>query len=336
VIPLRAAIVGAGLMGRWHAHAVARLGHTVAVVVDRDPARAAALASRYRGCEAAATFASAPAVDVVHVCTPVGTHVELARESIASGAHAIVEKPLADTAADTNQLLALAQSRGRLIVPVHQFVFQRGVQQAARALPALGPLLHVDFVGCTAGASHLDEQGRDRIAREILPHPLSLVARLVSPAIDAAEWHVRHPGAGEVRVDGVIGGITVSMLVSTGGRPTRNALRLIATHGTVRIDLYHGCATIIRGRATRTEKVLQPFVEGTATLASAATNLARRAIAREPAYPGLRQLIDRFYVAARSDGPAPLSPQECLAVAHTMDAIGARLNRGVSLGAVRH
>jgi predicted dehydrogenase len=319
--PLRAAIVGAGLMGRWHADAVVRLGHTVAAVVDRDSARAAALASRHRGCQVAAAVEAAPPVDVVHVCTPQGTHVDLARASIARGAHVIVEKPLADTVAETEALLTLAQSRGRLMVPVHQFLFQRGVRQAQRALPGLGALLHVDFVACTAGALHLDAAGHDRVAFEIMPHPLSLIARLVSAKLVDAEWQVRHARPGELRVHGSLADTTMGILISTGGRPTTNALRLIGARGTIHIDLYHGYATLTRGRTTRIGKALQPFVVTTATLASAATNLARRLATREPAYPGLRRLIGLFYGAAESGGAAPVSAEECLSVARACDEI---------------
>jgi len=325
--PLRGAIVGAGLMGRWHAHAVARLGHSVAAVVDPDRSRAAALASQYDNCVPATALATAPAVDVVHVCTPLGSHVDVAREAIARGAHVIVEKPFAETATETALVLRLAQSSGRLVAPVHQFLFQRGIGESQRALPAIGVPLHVDFVACTAGASHLAVAEQDRIAMEIVPHPLSLIARLVSPKLADVEWQVRHTAPGELRVQGALLETTIAILISTRGRPTTNMLRLIGAGGTVHVDLYHGFATLTRGRATRAGKVLQPFLGSGATFLRAAMNLARRGAAGEPAYPGLRDLIARFYAAVQSGGPAPISPDECLAVAQAMERIGAALSR---------
>ena len=314
-------------MGRWHAAAIVRAGHVVAAVVDPDTSRAAALASSYRGAISAATLGSVGDADVVHVCTPLATHVPIAHEALTRGCHVVIEKPIAETLSNTRDIVVLAQASGRLIVPVHQFLFQDGVQEAARALPELGPLLHVDFVACTAGAAHLSESGQDGLIREILPHPLSLIARLVSPALTGAGWQVQHSRPGELRVHAALGDVTISLLISAGGRPTVNALRLIAARGTIHLDLFHGFAVVMRGRATRTGKVLQPFAASGSTFRAAATNLARRAATREPAYPGLRELIRRFYTAVQSGGPAPISPDECLAVAMAMETISERFER---------
>jgi predicted dehydrogenase len=317
-------------MGRWHAAAISRSRHIVGAIVDPDAGRAAALASAYPGSQVASTLADVSAIDVVHVCTPLETHVLLTREALERGHHAIVEKPLAATAAETKILIDLAAAAQRLIVPVHQFLFQRGVRRALKVLPTIAPLLHVDVVVCTAGASRLGPSGREQVVLEILPHPLSLAARLVSPAIVDAQWHVRNTAPGELRVDGVVEGTTVSALISAGGRPTINAMRLIGESGTIHIDLFHGFASITRGRTTRAGKIVQPFIGSGSILAAAAGNLARRAITRESAYPGLRDLVDAVYASAATGGAPPISSDECLAVAAAIDQIRALSKTGDS------
>ena len=320
--PLRAAIVGAGLMGKWHAHAVARCGHLVVAIIDSSVERATTVAQRHAGARAYASLRDVhDAIDVVHVCAPPASHVALVTEALARGAHVIAEKPLAPSAADTSELLTLAESAGRLLVPVHQFLFQRGVLEAAAWLPSIGHLLHFDAVACTAGAAGRSAEDRDRVALEVLPHALSLMIRLVSPDVAGAQWHVRRARAGELRIDGVLAHTAVSALVSTGGRPTTNVLRLIGENGTVHVDLFHGFAVRARGSPTRRGKVAQPFLTGASLIAGAASNLARRAAAREPAYPGLRELVRRFYDAVEQGTPAPISPAETLAVATALDRI---------------
>jgi len=310
-------------MGRWHAAAISQSGHTVRAIVDPDTARATTLASRYPGSHVASTLAAISDVDVVHICTPLDSHVALTREALEHGRHVVVEKPVARSASETKTLIDLAAANQRLMVPVHQFLFQRGVRRAVKMLPTIAPLLHVDVIVCTAGASGLGSSGRDQVVLEILPHPLSLTARLVSHAIVDANWHVRHTGPGELRVDGAIEGTTVAALISAGGRPTLNAMRLIGARGTIHVDLFHGFASITRGRTTRAGKILQPFISSGSILAAAASNLARRVVTRESAYPGLRDLVDAVYQAAVSGGAPPISPDECLAVAMAIDQIRA-------------
>ena len=320
--PLRAAIVGAGLMGKWHAHAVARCGHRVVAIVDSSVERASTLARGHDGARAHTSLRDVQdAIDVVHVCAPPSSHHALVTEALASGAHVIAEKPLAMSAADTNELLTRAERAGRLLVPVHQFLFQRGVLEAAAWLPSIGPLLHFDAVACTAGAAGRSADERDRVAVEVLPHALSLMIRLVSPEMARVEWHVRRARAGELRIDGVLLDTAVSALVSTGGRPTTNVLRLIGENGTVHVDLFHGFAVRARGKATRRSKVTQPFLSGASLFAGAASNLVRRAVTREPAYPGLRELVRRFYDAVEHGTSAPIAPDETLAVATAIDRI---------------
>jgi hypothetical protein len=159
------------------------------------------------------------------------------------------------------------------------------------------------------------------VAFEILPHPLALICRLVSTEVDAITWHVRRPRDGELRADGVLADVAVSILISTHGRPTTNSLRLIAERGTARIDLFHGFGTIAAGTATRGAKITRPFLSAGATVSAATTNLARRGLRRESAYPGLRELVRRFYLAAADGSASPISPEETLAVATAGDRI---------------
>lgn len=328
--PLRAIVVGAGLMGGWHAHAVRRAGRTVGAIVDDDVARARALAERH-GARAARTLEEVlgggeGAGAVVHVCTPLASHGALAAAALDAGCHVIVEKPLAGSAGEVEALLARAKRAQRLLVPVHQYLFQAGVRQAARALPSLGTPLHADVVVCTAGADGRTHTDRDRLAIEVLPHGLSLVARLLHPAVDEADWTALRPKPGELRVSGIVASTTVGLVVSTHGRPTRSGMVIVCERGTVALDFYHGYATVVRGRVTRGFKVAHPFVAAAHVLWSAAVNLGARALRAETAYPGLRELVLRTYDAAEHGGAAPVAEQEVLSVARALDAVRQRVD----------
>lgn len=325
--PLRAAIVGAGLMGRWHADAVTRAGGAVSVIVDPDGHKAASLAARHPGSHTMAALGEVVQggrVDVVHVCTPLETHEALATQALQGGMHVLVEKPLAQSAAHSGALLQLAEARGLLLCPVHQLLFQPGVRRAQEALPAIHPLLHVDTIACSAGASDNSDEARDHSADAILPHPLSLLARMLPEPLSSVQWSLHQPLAGELRATGSTASVSLSLVVSMRGRPTQNMLHLIGEHGTVHVDLFHGFHVVEGAAVSRAHKIAHPFLLAGDTLRAATANLALRTVHREVAYPGLRELICRFYRAVRREAPPPITAGEILEVAAAADTLGRR------------
>ena len=333
---LRAAVVGAGLMGRWHAEAAARAGAQVAAVVDPDATRAAALAARFRGCRVLTDLDEALGlVDVVHVCTPTASHVPLARQVLRRGRHLLIEKPVAASAAETAALLAEAESRQLLLCPTHQFPFQRGMRRVVHELASIGALRHLEFTMCSAGAAGRPGTA-DAIADEILPHPLSLLQRVLQRPIADLEWIVRRPLAGEIRGLAGIPGAAIALTVSMAGRPTVNGAVLIGTEGTFEIDLFHGYAVRYGGAVSRARKAAQPLARSAALGATAALNLARRALHGQPAYPGLWELVDEFYRASATGGRSPISPAETLDVALAVERLGHRSqsDTGADIGVI--
>jgi predicted dehydrogenase len=114
---LRTAVVGAGFVGPHHVDAVRRGGYAeVAVLVDRDPDRGPATARSLGVPRAVTDFDAAlrdPSIDVVHICTPNQTHVDLARAAMEAGKHVVVEKPLAMDRQGAEELLAVARRTRR-------------------------------------------------------------------------------------------------------------------------------------------------------------------------------------------------------------------------------
>ncbi len=322
----RAAIVGAGIMGRWHADAVARSGARVSAVIDPATARAEDIARRYPGSLVFTDIEAAiDAADVFHICTPTVSHLDLSACVIAAGRHVLVEKPLTATAEETARLFDLAASRGVLLCPVHQFLFQRGVQRAIALLPEIGPLRDIQLTFCSAGARGKTEQAQDAIAFEILPHPLSLLVRMLPGDFSSTQWSVGRPDAGELRAGTLFDRVSVSIRVSMHGRPTTANAVLTGENGTLVIDFFHGFFIRQSGAVSRARKIVQPFHYALTLFGTAGINLARRAARREPAYPGLRELIRRMYAATTGTQPAPISRAEAMAVALAVDSIAEAL-----------
>ncbi len=318
----RAIIVGAGLMGRWHAHALGRLGLPIKAIIDPELKWARALTAKHTGAKAAdrldACLAENPGA-VVHICTPPDSHGDITRAALEAGCHALVEKPLTPESALTSELLDLAQGEGRLLCPVHQFPFMRGVLKARSRASTIAPIRHVEHIAFSAGAAGLDAEGHDRIAADIVPHSFSLFSCFLDKAPDEIKWQLARPAPGEIRAQGLAGEATAAITISTGGRPTTNRLVIVGERGTLHIDLFHGFCVAESPSVSRMRKIAEPFSLSSKTFLAAGLNLLARSIRREPAYPGLRELIRRFYAAAADSDPPPISPAETLGIARARD-----------------
>lgn len=240
--------------------------------------------------------------------------------AIAHGAHVVCEKPLALSAPQTRELLARARRADKKICPVHQFAKQRGVSKARRLLGGLGSLSSIRFEICSAGAADTDPTAHGNVLADILPHPLSVAACLWPEArLDEIEWQVITPTPGEVSAQCLVQNTPMTLSISMSGRPTRCAMEIQGSQGRLLVDFFHGFCVCFRGSVSRSRKVLYPFADSARTFAAAAGNLTVRVLRREPAYPGLEQLLRDFYAAVDEDADLSAADEVAVAIAVARD-----------------
>ncbi|WP_137178685.1 Gfo/Idh/MocA family protein [Roseomonas sp. AR75] len=116
---LRLAVLGAGHFGRFHALKAAKGARTRLVAVhDADPARAAAIGAE-AGAPALGLAEAIAAADAVIVAAPTRFHHALGLAVLQAGRHLFMEKPIAATLAEADELAALAAARGRVLQVGH-------------------------------------------------------------------------------------------------------------------------------------------------------------------------------------------------------------------------
>ena len=322
--PVRVGIVGAGLMGKWHAHAAAKMGGNIVGIVDLNKVQSVLLATKYPSAQVFGTIAemlNQTPLDVLHICVPTANHRLIAELAIDVGVNLIIEKPLTTTSAETINLYNLAKKKGVYICPVHQFAFQLGVEKAKKLLPRIGQIIHLQATMCSAGGTDLPDYKLDLIAADMLPHPLSLFQVFLNNILPVEGWKFFQPRHGEIRVAGHSGEISLSIFVSMNGRPTTNSFQIIGTIGTIHLNLFHGSAFIETGEASRGQKIMQPFGFSLKIFSSAAFNLICRAFRFEPAYPGLQQLIKCYYESIRENLEPPISSRQAINIAKVRDLL---------------
>lgn len=110
-------VVGTGFVGPFHVDAVRRGGYADVVTLvgsdeGRTRERAAALGVAGATVDLRAILED-PSIDVVHVCTPNRTHVELATAVLEAGKHLVLEKPVALDHGSAHRIADLARQRRR-------------------------------------------------------------------------------------------------------------------------------------------------------------------------------------------------------------------------------
>lgn len=171
---LRAAVIGAGYFGRLHASKLAAHPEVEMVAVtDPDAARAQSVA-REAGCRAAGGLDELVGrIDIASVAVPTELHHAVARPLIDAGVHVLIEKPIARTLDQADDLVRLAAERGAVLAVGHQERFNPAYV-ALRAEP--GQALFIEAERLTAFRG----RGTDvDIVLDLMIHDLDLVLSLV-------------------------------------------------------------------------------------------------------------------------------------------------------------
>jgi predicted dehydrogenase len=136
--PVRVAVVGCGAFGKNHARVYRELQESgaqveLAGVVDANFARAETVAAQNqtRPYPDIATLLEAGEVHAASVAVPTVHHLAVARELLTRGVDLLIEKPVAATLAEADELIALAQKHKRVVQVGHVERFNPGVRSAA-------------------------------------------------------------------------------------------------------------------------------------------------------------------------------------------------------------
>jgi len=138
---VRVAVVGAGAFGRNHLRVYRELeqgGYPVELVAAIEPNDAARVAAEAKfGVRAFASIAECMAavkLDAASVCVPTVHHAACARELMAAGVDLLIEKPLAASLAEADEIVANARRHGRIVQVGHLERFNPAVRAVRELL----------------------------------------------------------------------------------------------------------------------------------------------------------------------------------------------------------
>ena len=131
--PIRVAVVGVGSFGKNHArvyHELQRQGHGIELVavVDEKLSQAASIARQF-GCLALGSMEELRGrVDAASVAVPTVHHLSVAAALMAAGIDVLIEKPLAASLDEADELMAVARTHGRIAQAGHLERFNPAVR----------------------------------------------------------------------------------------------------------------------------------------------------------------------------------------------------------------
>ncbi len=142
-------IVGCGVIADWHARSIQELPNACLLgVTDLNQNNRDSFAGKY-GVKAYERLEDLlhSEVDVVCICTPSGLHAQLAVSAISSGKHVVVEKPLAITKGELEEIKEACEKNKVKVSTISQLRFTDAVVQMKKALEEnrLGKLVLSDL-----------------------------------------------------------------------------------------------------------------------------------------------------------------------------------------------
>jgi predicted dehydrogenase len=198
-------------------------------------------------------------VDLVSVCSPASTHANIVRGFLETGAHVMVEKPIATTLREADELIALAAAKGRVLTVGHQerFVFAHsgllGFDDAPLSIECVraGP-----WSGrCTDVSAVID----------LMIHDLDLVHRLVPYELEdvrASGTTVHGPHPDEMTANLQFeNGCEVKLFASRVAEVRERSMRLVYPNGVVEFDFLTRSIRNTTGRDLRPLELADPLGE---------------------------------------------------------------------------
>ncbi|MHA3774157.1 Gfo/Idh/MocA family protein [Verrucomicrobiota bacterium sgz303538] len=116
-------------------------------------------------------------LDAVVVATPVQHHYALAKASLLAGKHTFIEKPMASSAAQCEELIEIADQQGVVLMIGHTFLYSAPVQKMVEIIESgdIGEIRYINSRRLNLGLFQKDIN----VAWDLAPHDISIILRIL-------------------------------------------------------------------------------------------------------------------------------------------------------------
>jgi predicted dehydrogenase len=307
---VRTGVIGAGGLGHHHIRILRDLqGPDFVGFYESREERAAQVAQELGVRAFGSLDALLDAVDAVTIVVPTPAHFAVAKQVLSRGIHALIEKPIAATLAEADEMLSLARKHGVLVQTGH-------VERFNRAIRAALPYVDAPRFIQSDRLAPFNPRGADvAVVLDLMIHDIDLVLTLVgahassvhavgvpvlTPFVDIANARLTFDS-------GAVANITASRV----SRDRMRKLRIFQQSGYLSLDLGAGNGEFYRMRDDLDMAAL-------ATAPLALEQFVERIPFEAPEGDALQLEFESFIAAVRGEAPVPITGEagrEALGVA---------------------
>jgi predicted dehydrogenase len=116
-------------------------------------------------------------IDAVVVATPVKDHYALAKASLLAGKHTLIEKPMASSSAECEELIEIAERNGLVLMVGHTFLYSAPVRKIVEIVQAgdIGEIRYINSRRLNLGLYQNDIN----VAWDLAPHDISIILHIL-------------------------------------------------------------------------------------------------------------------------------------------------------------
>jgi UDP-2-acetamido-3-amino-2,3-dideoxy-glucuronate N-acetyltransferase len=199
----RVAVVGSGYWGKNLIRNFNQL-QSLGAICDNDKDKLRVFSEQYPHCRAVSSYGLVlkdQAIDAVAIATPAETHGELVKEALLAGKDVFVEKPLSLSVSESQELVALGNKKGRILMVGHLLWYHPAVLKLKELITdgELGRLQYIYSSRLNLGKIRREEN----ILWSFAPHDVSVILGLLGEMPDGVQaqgGNYLHPQISDVTV----------------------------------------------------------------------------------------------------------------------------------------
>ena len=262
--PIRCALVGLGRFGANYGRILPSIPDLALSAVCDPSSAARARAGAGPRVVADVSELDLTQLDAAIIAAPTPTHGPLTLAALHAGLHVLVEKPLAQTAAEASAIVVAAAERERVVLAGQLTLHHPGVQRL-RALVgegALGPIVRVVATRTSSGALHRTEPQRAHPNEPALsslgPHDVANVLHVLGEDAPLRVDRASQATLDEAELRASSGAIDIHMRWSRRATRAHRALLVVGQKGEAELDEVAGRLRVRLRSSTHVEELAPP------------------------------------------------------------------------------